>query len=109
MGLLGKQPIREHYTCYLNPGEAKSFYLVLEVVKNIASSSFYTGLSANEPRLFDFDVIRHEEGVDGMGPVPITWKSIDPSEFCQVENEIIVDNDDDGFSIKDANRTWLQK
>ena len=79
MGLLGIQPIREHYTCYLNPGEAKSFYLVLEVVKNIASSSFYTGLSANEPRLFDFDVIRHEEGVDGMGPVPITWKNIDPS------------------------------
>lgn len=108
-GVLGEEEVLKHYSCYLEPGEAKSFYLVVEVIKNFASSAFYTGLSANEPRLFNFDVIRHEEEIKGMEAVDCIWRDIDPSEFDLADGEIIVDDKDEGFSIKDANRTWFQK
>lgn len=65
-GFTGSQDVLQHHACYVKPGEAKSFYLVAETMNNFSNNTLYTGLSMNEPRLFEFDVIRHEKRVESM-------------------------------------------
>lgn len=99
---------QEHYTCYLEPGEAKAFRLVCEGTRGFIMPILNTGLSANYPQIFSFEGRNRKEDTV-LEKLAGTWSDIDTSVFLPPVGEIIVDNDDAGFSVKSAKETWFQK
>lgn len=97
-----------HYTCYLEPGEAKAFRLVCESSRGFVTTILNTGLSANNPQVFYFE--RRDRKEDkALESLVGTWSDIDTSVFLLPAGEIVADNADTGFSLKNARETWFQK
>lgn len=92
--------------CYIEAGEAKTFSLVTDgyVV------SINTGLSANRPAIFVFKQDKSGKW-DDTWKLGEEWRTIPVSEFMEGENtdEVVVDDQDKGFELRDGNLTWLQR
>lgn len=96
----------DRVSCYIEPGEVKSFSFV------VRGDSFHlnTWLSTNRPSFFRFPARKNRE--DGE-PWELggEWRSIPVEEFLASENknELVVDDQDAGFELVDGNLTWFQK
>ncbi len=105
---VAKDGMTQRYSCYLNPGEAKSFYIAY-YAKMQLSRELITGMSSNRPNLYR----EWEEGSRKKSEkleATHVWTNIDPSVFDPDPRETIVDNLDPGFSFDDkVNQTILQK
>ena len=96
----------DRVSCYIGPGEVKSFSFVM------SGDSFHlnTWLSTNRPSFFRFPARKNRE--DGE-PWELggEWRTIPVEEFLasENENEHVVDDQDAGFELVDGNLTWFQK
>lgn len=103
----GKFPYgMERSSCFLKPGEAKSFTLVDD--RGIGGVDM--GLCANRPFFFMFP--REIVEADGSGwQLGSEWQTISEAEFLAGDNsrEIIADDSGSGFELVDGNLTWIQK
>lgn len=95
----------EDFACYVGPGEAKAYTLVLK-----RGSGMLTRLSANRPAGFIFDNYEERDG-RSFGEIGGEWRSISVEEFLAGgnKNEFVVDDQDDGFELKNGNLTLFQK
>lgn len=101
---------RKFYSCYVEPGKAKAFYIARRVeYEGELFGNFNTGMSANRPN--DFEMMDKKRNKPAnLRETPGIWMDTDISVFQPDPNEIVVDDMDEGFSLDDrANQTFLQK
>lgn len=98
-----------HYTCYIEPGEAKSFYMTYRGRRNFFYASLNTGLSANRPLAFRLQDVKMAFPAEGFTQKEASWTDLDTSALKPDPGVVIVDNDDVGFSFTEEKRTWLQR
>ncbi len=98
----------QRYSCYLNPGEAKSFYMAY-CAKWGPNAEVTTGMSSNRPNTFMVWKRGTREKPEKL-ETRVSWTDIDPAVFASDPRETMVDNMDSGFSFDDkVNQTILQK
>lgn len=101
---------RRYYSCYVEPGKAKAFYIAHRVdFPHELYGTFNTGMSANRPNQFEIEDGERNKPAN-LQETPGIWADTDISVFESDPNEIVVDDMDEGFSLDDrANQTILQK
>lgn len=101
---------KKYYSCYVEPGKAKAFYMARRVeVAYDLYGSFNSGMSINRPVDFDF-VHRERSKPAGLVETPGSWSDTGIEAFLPDPDVTVVDDTDEGFSFDDrANQTILQK
>ena len=101
---------KKYYSCYVEPGKAKAFYMARRVERAYdLYGNFNSGMSINRP--VDFDFVHGERSKPaGLAETPGRWVDTDIAAFLPDPNVTVVDDTDEGFSFDDrANQTILQK
>ena len=97
------------FVTYVKPGEAKEFEYVFKVPeRNLVRSELNMGLAANRPSVLKM----FKRAVDDSlwQAMPPTWRTIDTTNFGRTPGVWVVDDMDEGFTLKDGKRrSWLQR
>lgn len=97
----------ENYPVYIRSGEAKEFHFSFEK-KNISKCMplLKLGLATNLPNIIKFgSEWIHEKEITHLSPA--VWKDLDTALFNAPSNVYMVDDQDEGFSIKNSKRKPL--
>lgn len=97
----------ESYPVYIKPKEAKQFHFVFEKSISRCIPILNMGLATNLPNLMNFeDSWTHKREISELLS-PAIWKNLDTAMFNAPTNILMVDDQNENFSIKNSKKKPL--